>query len=100
VVIRTVNECDPRIVRLEILAERKSAKSSADHHDMFSLIRHPVYLRQEMAAAIKQADCIIFSARSLELFSRLSFLCRLVRNLPSMDLSIFLPLLSFLLLFF
>jgi len=53
-----------------------------------------------MAAAIKQTGCIIFSARSLELFSPLSFLCRLVRNLASMDLSIFLPLLSFLLLFF
>jgi len=52
-----------------------------------------------MAAVVEQADCIIFSAHSWEPFSRLSFLCLLARILPSMDLSIFLLLLSFLLLF-
>jgi len=82
------------------VAERKSAKSIADHHDMFSWVRHMAILRWDMAAAIKQAVCIILSAHSWELFSRLSFLCLLVCILPSMDLSIFLLLLSFLLLFF
>ena len=34
-----------RAGELEILAKRKPAKSGTDHHDMFSLIRHPVFLR-------------------------------------------------------
>ena len=39
--ICAIDESDPRVFRVEILAERESAETRTDHYDMFFWILHP-----------------------------------------------------------
>jgi len=48
--ICAIDESDPRVFRMEILAECKPAKTRTDHYDMFFLVLHPVRPRSNATA--------------------------------------------------